>query len=75
MHSYWRAQEYINADDAIAFCLYLIKKGGGKPLCNGHLFITAIFLCPAGGLIVKSFNYICIVPTVDSFKFFFIIIY
>ena len=37
-------------------------KCGGKPLCNGHLFIKAIFFCPAGGLIGKSFNCICIVP-------------
>ena len=35
VHSYWRAQEYINTDDAIIKC-------GVKPLCNGHLFITAI---------------------------------
>lgn len=42
------------------------KKAGGKPLCNGHLFIMAIFFCPAGGLIVKSFNYTCIVLTAVS---------
>ena len=50
----------------MAFCLYLMNKMPGKPLCNGHLFIMAIFFCPAGGLIVKSFNYTCIVLTAVS---------
>ena len=42
VHSYWHAQEYINTDDAIAFCLYLMNKMRGKtslhlpPLYNGH---------------------------------------
>ena len=63
-------RKYIDADDAIAFCLYHMNKRRGKtslqwpPLYKGHFPLSRRWP------IVKSFNCICIVPTVNSCKFF-----
>ena len=34
VQSYQRAVEYINVDDVVAFCLYLMKKSGGLSLSS-----------------------------------------